>query len=94
MDDFEKTALKTLAELAERIEDSRPGLDTETSAGIMTIDLPDGGQYVLNLHRPMRELWLSSPKSGAWHFRLSQGVWLCTRTGREMQGILADELGF
>ena len=54
------------------------------SGGILQIELPDGGAYVVNKHTPNRQIWVSSPKSGAWHLRrffnrCDGGNWRSTR---------------
>ena len=67
------------------------------SGGILQIELPDGGAYVVNQHGPNREIWVSSPKSGAWHFAAVEGgaddgVWRSTRGTEELIVLLAGEL--
>jgi frataxin len=48
---------------------------------------------VINKHGPNREIWLSSPKSGAWHFtRADGGAWRSTRGVEELAALLAAEL--
>ena len=70
-------------------------LDADIHGEILTIDLPGGGQYILNKNAHLGQLWLSSPKSGAWHFEwdAETGNWLSTR-GREtaLGALLAGEL--
>ena len=71
MDDssFTKLASETLASLTHNIEDvlgDRADIDLQD--GILTIDLDEGGRYVVNKHLPNRQIWLSSPLSGAAHF--------------------------
>lgn len=92
-DDYETLSEKTLAEIAMRIEETFEDFDVETNIGVVTVELPSGRQYVLNRQRPMRQLWLSSPVSGAWHFDLTaEGRWVSTRDGRDMAVLLAEEL--
>jgi frataxin len=43
-------------------------LEVDMQGGILTIELPGGGQYVVNKNTPLRQIWLSSPTSGGWHF--------------------------
>jgi frataxin len=55
------------------------------------------GSYLVNKHRPNREIWLSSPKSGAWHFsRDPEAGWISTRVVENerpnLHRLLAEEL--
>ena len=64
--EFERRAAQALDSLFEQIEDQLGDwLDVELSGGILQIELPDGGAYVVNKHAPNREIWVSSPRSRA-----------------------------
>jgi frataxin len=60
-------------------------LDVDYEGGILTIKLPDGRTFLVNKHAPNREIWLSSPVSGAWHFAFDAGdaLWRSTRAVAE-----------
>jgi len=93
--EFERRAGEVLDALFEQVEDQLGDwLDAELTGGILQIELPDGGTYVVNKHGPNREIWLSSPKSGAWHFAANEDQsWRSTRGGpEELAGLLAAEL--
>lgn len=92
--EFERHAAEVLESLFEQIEDQLGDwLDIEMTGGILQIELPDGGAYVLNKHAPNREIWMSSPKSGAWHFAADEaGAWRSTRGTEELTALLATEL--
>lgn len=53
--------------------------DVEFSDGILTITLPDRRQYVVNRHLGNRQIWLSSPLSGAARFGATAQGWVSTR---------------
>jgi frataxin len=92
--EFERRAAEILESLFDQIEDQLGDwLDIEMTGGILQIELPDGGAYVVNKHGPNREIWLSSPRSGAWHFAASEdGAWRSTRGTEELSALLAGEL--
>ena len=96
--EFERLAARVLERMLDEIEDqAADDLDVDLEGGILTIGLPDGGRYLLNKHAPNRELWLSSPRSGAWHFRHEpEAGWISTRTvdgeRPQLHRLLADEL--
>jgi frataxin len=91
---FERLADATLAQLLSAIEAAAGDLDAEVVNGILTIELESGGKYLLNRHAPNRELWLSSPVSGAWHFAWSEGenAWISTRGAERLNALLGREL--
>ena len=95
--EFLRQAGKVLDRLMSQIEDQADELEVDLESGILTIGLPDGGQYLLNKHGPNREIWLSSPKSGAWHFRHDpEAGWISTRVvddaRPQLHRLLSDEL--
>jgi frataxin len=91
---FERLADATLAQFLSAIEAAAGDLDAEVVNGILTIELESGGKYLLNRHAPNRELWLSSPVSGAWHFAWSEGenAWISTRGAERLDALLGREL--
>jgi len=71
-------------------------VEVDLIGGVLTIDLGARGQYVVNKHAPNRELWLSSPSSGAWHFSYDSDsdAWLSTRDrSQSLSELLERELG-
>jgi frataxin len=49
----------------------------------------------VNKHGPTKQIWLSSPKSGARHYGFDavRGQWRDTRGDSDLLSILAGELG-
>jgi frataxin len=94
---FHPLADEALEEIALAIEthlDDR--IDVEQQEGVLTLDMEDGGQYLINKHAPNRQIWLSSPKSGAWHFACSGpgASWTSTRdAGTTLGTLLRQEIG-
>jgi len=96
--EFERQAGQVLGRLLDEIEgQAGDDVDVDLEGGILTVILPDGGRYLLNKHGPNREIWLSSPRSGAWHFRHdAEAGWVSTRVvdgaRPQLHRLLADEL--
>lgn len=98
---FEKAASDTLEYLVSCIEDTDVNavLDVEYSNDILNIQLLDGREYVINRHLAMKEIWLSSPVRGAFHFSLAPDkssdikklLWQ-DKKGNNMFEILAEDL--
>ena len=93
--EFHKAADLVLNHLGDVIDDQLGDrIDVEMQSGILTLDLEKGGQYVINKHGPNKEIWLSSPISGAAHFKFSGGKWFSTRKSDiELLALLSQELG-
>jgi frataxin len=92
---FETLADRTLEALQARIDEVLGDtVDSEFRGGILTLELEDGRQYVVNKHAPNRQIWLSSPVSGAAHFNPDEAgkVWRSTRGGPALHDLLAAEL--
>lgn len=91
---FHAEADATIGRLAEIIDDDLgDDIDAEIQNHILTLELADGGQYIVNKNTPFHQIWLSSPKSGAWHFDWIDGVWRATKGGKQsLLDLLADEL--
>ncbi len=91
---FARLADGAMDRLMAGIEEGCPDAEAELEDGILTVELADGGKYVLNKHGPLKQLWLSSPKSGAWHFAYDEAKreWRSTRGPETLNQILSREL--
>jgi frataxin len=68
--------------------------DAELQGGVLTVQ-GDAGTWLVNKHAPTRQIWLSSPKSGARHYAFdsASGLWKDTRGAGDLLSTLSDELG-
>jgi frataxin len=85
----------TFESLADSLLDTlEEGLDAERQGGVLTVE-SDDGTWIVNKHAPTRQVWLSSPKSGARHyaFEPDSGLWQDTRGGADLLTTLSLELG-
>ncbi|KAI5189931.1 frataxin [Nematocida sp. AWRm77] len=60
--------------------------------GVVTADVKGKGVYVVNRQPPKKEIWLSSPVSGPYHFQYRDAVWKDGRNN-ELFSLLRKELG-
>jgi len=92
--EFITQAEREIGFLAERLEELTGDIvDVDYEQDVLTLELDDGAQYVINRQTPMKQIWLSSPFSGAWHYGAdAQGVWRATRGGKPMRQLLSEEL--
>jgi frataxin len=88
---FETLADSLLATLEEALADH---VDAELQGGILTVE-GDQGTWIVNKHAPTRQIWLSSPVSGARHYAFDEGsgLWQDTRGGGDLLETLGSELG-
>ena len=90
------SAFETLADslLATHEEALADHVDAELQGGILTVE-GDAGTWIVNKHAPTRQIWLSSPVSGARHYAYDAGVgqWQDTRGGGDLLTVLGAELG-
>jgi len=91
---FDTLADRTLQHLFAQIDAELEDADVDLRGGILTIALEDGRQYVINKHAPNRQIWMSSPVSGASHYEHdpATGDWRSTRGGDPLVPRLAREL--
>lgn len=91
---FQTLADETLARLMDTLDEAvGDRLDVDLLGGILTIDLDSGGQYVINKHAPNRQIWMSSPVSGASHFDCDgNGGWVATRGAGTLAAMLSAEI--
>lgn len=90
--EFSKIAEITIAYIAEKIEeqDKEASIDVDLQGDILNLDT-DKGIYVINKQSAAKEIWLSSPVSGPYHFFYEQGKWK-NGAGFELMAILTKEL--
>lgn len=67
--------------ILEKLLDHMEGLEEkhdicpELESGILSIIMPDDREYVINKHMPSRQIWVSSPYSGASYFEFKDDGW-------------------
>lgn len=63
--------------------------------GVVNVRLGENvGTFVISRQTPSRQLWLSSPVSGPWHYNYDHltGRWLCTKGGAPFWELMEREL--
>ena len=91
---FESLADSLLASLEAGLSDGADIDSAELQGGVLTIEA-DAGTWLVNKHAPTRQIWLSSPKSGARHYAYDpqSSLWKDTRGGEDLLTTLSSELG-
>lgn len=53
-------------------------LDAQRVGSMLTLVFPNRSQIVINLQKPLHEVWLAA-KSGGYHYRWTDGKWQDTK---------------
>ena len=90
---FEAIAANLLEAWAELIEDAAD-VDVDCDGSVLSVELEDGRVFILNRHRPLKQLWLSSPISGASHYAWDEATqsWLGTREHGRLDALFSSDL--
>lgn len=87
--------MQELLEFAEELEQNFE-LEPELESGVLSIIMPDEREYIINKHTPSRQIWVSSPYSGAAYFEYQGGEWRPKRApsanGRALIQFIRDEI--
>jgi frataxin len=91
---FEAIASKLLEEWAEIIEDAVEDADVDCDGSVLSVELDDGRVFILNRHRPLKQMWLSSPISGASHYAWDDDAqaWQGTREQGRLDALFSGDL--
>jgi CyaY protein len=57
-------------------------IDNQRTGGMVTLAFAGGGQIVINLQKPLHEVWLAAP-SGGYHYKRIDGAWRDTKSGED-----------
>ena len=104
--DYHQVADETLEGLQDAVEQALEGLgdttatfnvddmDISLASGVLTIQLPPHGTWVINKQTPNRQIWWSSPLSGPMRFEYAADgkLWFATQNGLSLVPLLSQEL--
>jgi CyaY protein len=77
--DRAETVLAAIEACCDRINDSgQADIDNQRTGGMVTLVFANKSQIVVNLQKPLHEIWLAA-RSGGYHYKFNSGVWLDTK---------------
>ncbi len=89
--DQAEAALAAIERGCDRINDATEAdLDNQRVGGMITITFGNGSQLIVNLQKPLQEIWLAA-RSGGYHYRHDGSAWVDTKTGEEFFANLSRE---
>ena len=83
--------LKAVELACDRINDSGMGdIDNQRVGGMVTLVFENRSQIVVNLQKPLHEVWLAA-RSGGYHFRWRDGLWEDSKGQGEFFAVLSRD---
>ena len=71
--------LQTVERECDRLnEQEDQDIDNQRTGGMVTLSFADRSQIVVNLQKPLHEVWLAS-RVGGFHYRFVEGQWQDTK---------------
>ena len=71
-------------------DDTDADIDNQRVGGMITITFRNGSQLIINLQKPLHEIWLAA-RSGGYHYRHDGQAWVDTKSGAEFFEQLSRE---
>ena len=98
MIEFKKIALETLDDIFNLVESNFDNYEVDYEDENLKIESLEGkGTFIVSIHTPTSQIWLSSPISGAHHFESispESSEWISTRdTNINLKQLIIKELG-
>ncbi len=82
MDRAEKLLMAIEQRCDEINENTDADLDSQRSGGMVTITFANRSQIVINLQKPLHEVWMAA-QSGGYHYKFDGSAWRDTKGGAE-----------
>lgn len=81
--DCAEALLKAVEVTCDRINDSTDAdIDNQRVGGMITLSFPDRSQIIVNLQKPLQEVWLAT-RTGGYHYRYVGARWADTKSGQD-----------
>jgi CyaY protein len=89
MDHAEKLLL-AVERSCDRINDATDAdIDAQRSGGMVTLTFPNRTQIVVNLQKPLHEVWMAA-RSGGYHYRFDGSTWQDSKGAGEFFACLSQ----
>lgn len=89
--DRAEAVLKAVELTCDRINDETDAdIDNQRVGGMITLVFRNGSQIVINLQKPLHEIWMAA-RSGGYHYRFDGQQWMDTKGAGEFFTHLSQE---
>jgi CyaY protein len=77
--DCAEILLQAVEASCDRINDTTEAdIDNQRTGGMVTLTFPNRSQIIINLQKPLQEVWMAA-KSGGYHYKFDSGQWRDTK---------------
>jgi len=77
--DRAEALLRRLEASCDRLnDDTDADLDPQRVGGMITITFPNGSQIIVNLQKPLQEVWMAA-RAGGFHYKFDGAQWMDTK---------------
>ena len=81
--------LQAVEQCCDRINDATDAdVDNQRSGGMVTLAFSNRSQIIINLQKPLQEIWMAA-KAGGFHYKFNSGQWLDTKDSSEFYANLS-----
>lgn len=71
--------LRAVEASCDRINDNTDAdIDNQRTGGMVTLTFPNRSQIIINLQKPLQEVWMAA-KSGGYHYKFDSDQWTDTK---------------
>lgn len=82
--DLAEGALQAIERTCDQINDATDAdIDNQRTGGMVTLTFPNRSQIIINLQRPLQEVWLAA-RAGGFHYKFDSGRWRNTKGESEL----------
>jgi len=77
--DLAESLLRSIELACDRINDQTDtDVDNQRVGGMITMTFANGSQIIINLQKPLQEVWLAA-RAGGFHYRHDGSAWMDTK---------------
>lgn len=69
-------------------ETTEADIDNQRVGGMVTLSFPGGSQIIINLQKPLQEVWMAA-RAGGFHYKFDGQQWVDTKGQGEFFGCLS-----
>ena len=90
--DHAESLLRALEQQCDRInDDTEADIDNQRVGGMITLTFGNRSQIIVNLQKPLHEVWLAA-RSGGYHYRFDGQQWMDTKGQGEFWAQLSRDV--